>query len=217
MNPPRPPERLEGERPETFGVASREHWKATGEAVCGDSEHRHNGSCALYESRRTRAAALAACPSPAEDPEGEREAPTHFEWPEAYELGEQQATACGIPLDGRSHTSYRKEVTCVTCLQTMLAAAALVEPATGGFSYGEIDAEMADRLRRTRRAPASGGQATHDAEREADGLRSLLDHAEMQLRDQRERRVTAERETERLREALAKLADERNERRHGRD
>jgi hypothetical protein len=50
------------------------------------------------------------------------EPPTHFEWPEHYEVGETQTTACEIPLDGRSHTSYRKEVSCVACLQTMLGA-----------------------------------------------------------------------------------------------
>lgn len=51
------------------------------------------------------------------------EVPTHFEWPEHYEVGDVQTTACEIPLEGRDHTSYRKEVTCVACLQTMLAAA----------------------------------------------------------------------------------------------
>lgn len=58
----------------------------------------------------------------AEHPHQDVEPPTHFEWPEHYEHGEQQTTACAIPLDGRRHTSYRKEVTCVACLQTMLEA-----------------------------------------------------------------------------------------------
>lgn len=57
------------------------------------------------------------------DTEREREEPTHFEWPERYEAGKTpRATACEIPLDWCSHTSYHKEVTCVACLQAMLAA-----------------------------------------------------------------------------------------------
>ena len=46
----------------------------------------------------------------------------HFEWPEQYEKGQQQETRCGRPLEGRDHTSYRKEVTCAECATVDLRA-----------------------------------------------------------------------------------------------
>jgi transcriptional regulator with XRE-family HTH domain len=76
-----------------------------------------------------------ACGSEAMPERWVREAPTHFEWPEHYEVGETQTTACLIPLDGRTHTSYRKEVTCVACLQTMLAARGDTERPDGAKEF----------------------------------------------------------------------------------
>lgn len=48
--------------------------------------------------------------------------PKHFEWPERYELGEHQKTTCGLELADCKHTSYRKEVTCIVCLQRIADA-----------------------------------------------------------------------------------------------
>lgn len=99
-----------------------------------------------------------------------REEPTHFEWPERYERGDEQTTACGQTLRAAMHTSYRKEVTCFACLQTMLARE--VEELPGERSPGDGQRPLLRWSDRDVRAMLAAGHASSTA------LSSLMERAQ---------------------------------------